>query len=142
MIKKGNKVKVEYTGTFDDGTIFDSSNRGEESHPLEFEVGAGQVIKGFDEAVEGMKVGEEKEIHLEAKEAYGDMNPEMIKTVPKERLPAEAKEGSILAVGLPNGVKIPAKILEMNEKEAKIDLNHPLAGKNLNFKLKIVDIKE
>ncbi len=141
MIEKGNKVKVEYTGTFDDGTVFDTSKHGDHSHPLEFTVGEKQVIKGFDEAVIGMKVGDEKDIHLESAEAYGDINPEMVKTVPRDKLPAEAVEGATLGVGLPNGMQIPAKVIEIKEKEVKIDLNHPLAGKALNFKIKIIDVE-
>lgn len=138
--KKGNKVKVEYTGTFDDGTVFDSSEK--HGKPLEFELGKGMVIKGFDDAIEGMKEGEEKEISLESKEAYGDHNPDLIKKVPREQLPQdkEVKAGMMLAVGLPNGQQLPATITEVGEKEVTIDMNHPLAGKKLNFKLKLAEI--
>lgn len=142
-IKKGNKVKVDYTGTFDDGTVFDSSKHGDHSHPLEFEAGSGQVIKGFDQAVIGMNKGDEKDFHIESKDAYGDPNPEMIKKVPKDRLPKdkELKPGMMLAVGLPNGMQLPAKITKVEEKEVEIDLNHPLAGKDLNFHIKIIDVQ-
>ncbi|NQU98702.1 peptidylprolyl isomerase [Candidatus Woesearchaeota archaeon] len=139
-IKKGDKVKVEYTGTFDDGTVFDASEK--HGKPLEFEVGAKQVIKGFDDAVVGMKKGEEKEIKLASKEAYGDPNPMLVKKVPREQLPKDQdpKPGMMLVIGTPDGKQIPARITDVTDKEITVDINHPLAGKNLNFKLKIADI--
>lgn len=142
VIKKGDKVKIDYTGSFDDGTVFDSSEK--HGQALEFEVGKGMVIKGFDEAVVGMKKDEEKEIHLKSTEAYGDHNPDLIKKVPKEQLPQdrEVEAGMMLAVGLPNGQQLPAMITAVDEKIVTIDMNHPLAGKALNFKLKVVSINE
>ncbi|MBI2581621.1 FKBP-type peptidyl-prolyl cis-trans isomerase, partial [Candidatus Woesearchaeota archaeon] len=103
-VKKGNKVKVDYKGTFDDGTVFDASEK--HGQPLEFEVGSGQVIKGFDEAVMGMKKGEEKNITLPPVEAYGEVKAELRKKVPRQQLPQdqEPKVGMILSVGLPNGM--------------------------------------
>ena len=86
-VKKGDKVKIEYTGTFDDGTVFDSSEK--HGQPLEFEAGAGKVIKGFDEALIGMKKGEEKDITLKPSEAYGDHNSQLVKKVPKNKLPPD-----------------------------------------------------
>ncbi|MCK5373322.1 MAG: FKBP-type peptidyl-prolyl cis-trans isomerase, partial [Candidatus Aenigmarchaeota archaeon] len=84
-VKKGDKVKVEYTGTLEDGTVFDSSEK--HGEPLEFEVGAGQMIKGFDDAVVDMEKGDEKEITLKPADAYGDPNPQLIQKVPKDKLP-------------------------------------------------------
>ena len=138
-VKKGNKIKVEYTGTLDDGTVFDTS---EGKKPLEFEVGSGQIIKGFDDAVTGMKKGEEKEIKLKPTEAYGDHNPQLIKKVPRDKLPAgkEPKVGMMLALGTPDGRKFPAKITEVTDKEVTLDLNHPLAGKTLIFKIKVIEV--
>ena len=137
-VKKGDKIKVEYTGTLDDGTVFDTSK---EKEPLEFEVGSGQIIKGFDEAVVGMEKGEEKSIKIESKDAYGDPNPELTKKIPREHLPKEQelKPGMMLRLKTPDGRQIPAKITEVTDKEITIDLNHPLAGKSLNFKVKIVE---
>jgi len=139
-VKKGDKIKVEYTGTLDDGTVFDSSEK--HGQPLEFEVGSGQIIKGFDEAVVGMKEGEEKEIKLPPEQAYGDPNPQMVQKVPKDKLPKEieAKEGMILMMALPNGQQLPARLVKVEETEVTIDLNHPLAGKTLNFKIKVIGI--
>lgn len=141
-VEKGNKIKIEYTGTLDDGTVFDSSEK--HGKPLEFEVGSGMVIPGFEKAVIGMEKGEEKEVKIESADAYGEPNPELVKKVPREQLPKdkEIKAGMMLAVGLPTGQQIPAKITEADDKEVTIDLNHPLAGKTLNFKIKVVDITE
>ena len=122
-VKKGDKVKVEYTGTLDDGTVFDSSEK--HGKPLEFEVGSGMVIPGFDNALIGMKKGEEKEVKLESKDAYGDPNPELVKKVPKDKLPTdkELKPGMMLGVGLPNGTQLPAMIKEVGDKEERFHIN-------------------
>lgn len=137
-IKKGDKIKVEYTGTLDDGTVFDTS---EGKQPIEFEVGKGMVIPGFDNAVVGMKKEEEKEVKLEAKDAYGERNDQLLKKVPKEQLPKgpEPKVGMMVGLSTPQGQQIPAKITEVTDKEITIDLNHPLSGKTLNFKIKVVE---
>ena len=134
-IKKGDKIKVEYTGTLDDGTVFDTS---EGKQPLEFEAGAAQVIRGFDEAVIGMEEGGEKTIKLAQEQAYGPKNPEL--KIPRDKLPAgqEPKPGMMIGLQTPQGQQVPAKITEVTENEISIDLNHPLAGKNLTFKIKIV----
>ena len=138
-VKKGDKIKVDYTGSLEDGSVFDTS---EGKQPLEFEAGVGMVIKGFDDAVIGMKVGEEKEVKIPVDQAYGQPNPEMIKKFPRAQLPAEPKPevGMMIAVGTPDGQKFPAKIAEVSDTEVSLDLNHPLAGKALKFKLKLVEI--
>jgi FKBP-type peptidyl-prolyl cis-trans isomerase 2 len=139
-VGNGDKVKVEYKGTLDDGTVFDSS----EAHgePLEFEVGTGQIIPGFEEAIMGMEEGEEKEFKLEPSEAYGEHNPELVKPVPRDKMPLDEdpETGMILLTELPNGAKIPAVITEVTKEEVTIDLNHPLAGKALTFEIKVVGI--
>ncbi|MBN2111926.1 peptidylprolyl isomerase [Candidatus Woesearchaeota archaeon] len=142
-VKKGDKIKVEYEGKLDDGTVFDSTGK-HGGEPLEFEAGAGSVIKGFDNAVIGMKKGDEKEINLKPAEAYGEPNEQLVKKVPRSQFPEkmELKAGTMLALRAPNGMQIPAKITEVSDSEVTIDLNHPLAGKNLNFKIKIVGINE
>jgi FKBP-type peptidyl-prolyl cis-trans isomerase 2 len=139
-VKKGDKIKVEYTGTFENGEVFDASEK--HGQPLEFEVGAGQMIKGFDEAVVGMAKDEEKEITLKPEEAYGDPKPELIQKVPRDKLPAEPepKVGMMIGVGFEDGRQMPATITEITDKEVTIDLNHPLAGKTLNFKIEVVEI--
>jgi FKBP-type peptidyl-prolyl cis-trans isomerase 2 len=137
-IKQGNKVKVEYTGSFDDGTVFDSS---EGREPLEFEAGSGQLIKGFDQAVIGMEKGQEKTIKIKSSEAYGDVNPELIQKIPRDKIPREydLKVGMILGLGSPDGHQMQARVAEVTSEHITLDLNHPLAGKTLNFKIKVVD---
>ena len=141
-IKKGDKIKVDYTGTLEDGTVFDSTTHGDHSHPLEFEVGAGQLIKGFDAAVVGMKVGEEKDITLKPSEAYGEPKPELVREIPRDQFPKEPepKAGMNLVMQAPNGMKMPIKIAGVTDTTVKVDLNPPLAGKTLKFKIKIIEI--
>ncbi len=143
-VKKGNKVRVEYTGTLEDGTVFDSTQHGDHSHPFEFVVGRGDVIKGFDEAVIGMEVGDEKEITLKPEEAYGEIREDLTKEVPRDNLPKdkEPEPGMTLIMALPDGMQIPAKIKAVEGDRVILDLNHPLAGKTLKFKIKLVEIVE
>lgn len=138
-VKKGDKIRVDYTGTLEDGSVFDSSEK--HGRPLEFEVGAGQLIKGFDEAVIGMKKGEEKEIKLQPAEAYGERNDKLVQEVPRNKLPKDQvpKEGMMLALSTPNGKHLPAMITSVTDEAVKIDLNHPLAGKVLKFMIKVVE---
>ena len=140
-VKKGNKIKVEYEGKLSDGTVFDSSKKHDQ--PLEFEAGSGKVIPGFDKAVIGMKEGEEKTIEIPVDEAYGPRREELVKEVPRDQLPeGDLKVGMMLGVGLPNGQQVPATIAKLDEKSATLDINHPLAGKDLTFTIKVVNIAE
>ena len=143
-IVKGNKVKVEYEGKFDNGEIFDSSKHGEHSHPLEFVVGKSQVIPGFEEAVIGLKKGDEKEIKLESEEAYGNYDSTLKREIPKEVIPEgqEIKEGMIIVMQTPEGYKLPARIVSISDDSFTIDLNHPLAGKKLIFNIKVIGVEE
>ena len=138
-VKKGEWIKVEYTGTLDDGTIFDSTgvNGGD---PLKFQVGSGQLIKGFDESVQGKAIGEEYSIRLEPTEAYGEYKGGLTHKVPRDQFPkdAELHTGLMIMVSGPQG-QMPASIKSIEEDEVIIDLNHPMAGKVLNFKIKIVE---
>lgn len=136
-VKTGDKVKIEYTGTLEDGTIFDSS--ADHGNPLEFEVGSGQVIKGFDDAILGMKEGEEKQFSITPADAYGEHDPTLVQKVPREIFPQDAElvPGLLFEAGLPTGEKVPATITEVQEEIVSVDLNHPLAGKKLNFKIKV-----
>lgn len=140
-VENGNTVKVDYEGSFDDGKIFDSSNGKE---PLEFQVGKHMVIKGFEQAVLGMEKGGEKTIKISAEEGYGKRNEQLVQKVPKEKIPVkeELKPGMMLFFHTPEGQKIGCVITEVGAKEVTVDLNHPLAGKNLNFKIKVVEIKK
>jgi FKBP-type peptidyl-prolyl cis-trans isomerase 2 len=142
VIKAGDKVAVDYTGTLDDGSVFDSTTHESHSHPLEFNAGTGQLIEGFDKAVIGMKVGEEKTFKLTPEQAYGLHNPQMIKKLPRKGLPAspEPKVGMMIGLRTPDGQEFPAAIAGVDKETITIDLNHPLAGKALTFKIKIVGI--
>ena len=143
IVAKGHMVSVDYVGTLDSGEEFDNSTK---NGPISFVAGAGQVIKGFDNAILGMKVGEEKKFKIAKNEAYGDINPELMHKVPLDKLPADiktqAKVGGFIVLQAPTGQQIPAKIAAMDKTSLTLDMNHPLAGKNLNFKIKIVDINE
>jgi len=139
-IKKGSKLVVEYEGKFENGEVFDSS-KNSEAGPLKFEAGAGKVIKGFDEAVMGIEKGEEKEFSINPQDAYGEYNPKLKKEIPRNMVQGEPKAGMMLVIGTPDGRKFPAKIEEVTEEKIVIDLNHPLAGKKLFFKIKILDVK-
>jgi peptidylprolyl isomerase len=138
-VKKGDTVKVEYEGKLDDGTVFDSSKK--HGQPLEFEAGAGKVIPGFDNAVIGMEEGEEKTVKIDVKDAYGERNDQLVKEVPRTQMPeGDIKEGMMLGVGLPNGQQVPATISKVEAETVTLDLNHPLAGKNLTFEIKVIGI--
>ena len=143
-IKKGDKVRINYEGRFESGEVFDSSIHGDHSHPLEFEVGAGQMIPGFDNAVIGMNIGEEKEITLKPEDAYGERNEKFIQKIPLRKMPAGEKieEGMELYVKTPDGHSIPVKISKIVGDMVEIDLNHPMAGKTLIFKINIVSVNE
>tara|TARA_Y100000034_G_C6884445_1_gene405883 strand:- start:408 stop:839 length:432 start_codon:yes stop_codon:yes gene_type:complete len=139
-VKNGDKIKVRYTGTLDDGKVFDS-NEGKDL--LEFEVGKSMVIKGFDEAVVDMEVGEEKEVKIEAKNAYGEPNKDLLHKVPRKQLEEnniKLEKGATLALQAPTGQVFNALIVDLTDTEVSLDLNHPLAGKNLNFKIKVEEI--
>jgi len=138
-VKKGDKIKVHYVGTLNDGTVFDDSKK--HGKPIEFEVGAGQLIKGFDDAVVGMEKNEEKEIKIKPEDAYGEIKPELKQVVPRDKLKIgkEPEVGMQLMLGLPNQPQYPARIIEVNDKEITLDLNHPLGGKTLNFKITVVE---
>lgn len=141
-VEKGNKVKVEYKGTFDDGTVFDASEK--HGQPLEFTAGAGQVVKGFDDAVMGMNVDESKTFKVKPEEGYGEHKADLIKKIPRKDLPEgeEPKVGMMVGLTAPNGQQFPAMITEVSDEEITIDLNHPLAGKQLTFEIKVVGIED
>ena len=137
--KTGDTVKIHYTGTLDDGTQFDSS---EGRDPLEFEVGSGQVIPGFDKAVEGMAVGDEKAVSIEPEDAYGPRHDQMIQEVPKTALPDNLtpEVGMGLQAQGQDGQVINLTVTEVGEESITVDGNHPLAGQALNFDIQLVDI--
>lgn len=137
--KAGDSVKVHYTGKLKDGTIFDSS---EGREPLAFEVGAGQMIKGFDAAVDGMEVGDSKTAEIPAAEAYGEARQDLMFDVPKTNLPEDLKPevGQQLAMTQPDGQQVPVTVAKVEEDKVIIDANHQLAGKDLIFDIQLVEI--
>ena len=139
-IKNNDTVSLHYTGTLNNGEQFDSS---EGRDPLTFEVGAGQVIPGFDKAVLGMKEEESKKFTIPAEEAYGEENAELIYEVPKSSIPEELKphEGQRLVSNLNDGRQIPVTVKAIKEDTITLDANHPLAGQDLTFDIKIVEVK-
>jgi peptidylprolyl isomerase len=139
QVKKGDKVKVHYHGRLTSGKTFDSSAG---RQPLEFEVGSGMVIKGFDAGVTGMKAGEKKTITIPAEEAYGPKNPDMLMDYPKDRFPADMQMevGMPLMMSDPGGQRFQVKISEIKEEIIVLDANHPLAGEELIFDLELVEI--
>ncbi len=143
-IEDGDKVTIEYEGKLESGEVFDTSKHKEHSHPLEFEIGSGKVIPGFEKQVKGMEKDEEKEFTLKPSEAYGEANPELIREIPKTALPKdqEPKKGMFLMMNTPDGKQFPARISEIKKDKIMVDLNHPLAGKNLIFNIKVTDIKK
>ncbi len=134
--KNGDTVQVHYTGKLENGEVFDSSyERGE---PLSFQVGSGQMIKGFDAGVVGMSIGEKKTITIEAKDAYGEYDPLKVLSIKKEELSGLGVEPEVGMTLSANGV--PVKIVEINGDEVKMDFNHFLAGKTLIFEIEMVKI--
>jgi FKBP-type peptidyl-prolyl cis-trans isomerase 2 len=138
--KKGDKVTLEYTGMLDDGTVFDASSNHDK--PLQFEVGGGRVIPGFDKAVTGMRLGEEMKFTIPPAKTYGKPNPKLIKKVSRKEIPQDRKPevGMRLVMETPEGRKMQALITEVNPDYIILDLNHPLAGKALTFKIKVIKI--
>ncbi len=158
--KQGDTVRVHYTGTLDDGTVFDSSEASQESggcscsssscssdadcgrEPLEFRIGAGHVIPGFENAVIGLSIDDRVTVKIPADEAYGPIQEQMVAVVDRTDLEGgiEPIEGQHLEVLLQNGSSMPVLITEVNEKSITIDGNHPLAGMDLTFSIKLVEI--
>ena len=137
-IQDGDTIKIDYTGTLDDGSVFDCSD---EREPLQFTVGAGQVIPGFEEAVRGMEEGQKKEFRIEPSEAYGEYDEALTQQIPRTviRSDMEIQEGMMLLVKTPDGQEIPAKVADVGDEQVTLDMNHPLAGKALNFNIKVIE---
>ena len=138
-IKDGDTVSVHYTGTLASGEVFDSSV---ERDPLKFTLGKGQLIPGFEHAIMGLSVGEKATTNIPSLEAYGEHNPEMVIEVPMNQLPPQldAQVGMQLQLNQPDGQAIPVQITRIDGETVTIDANHPLAGKDLNFDIEVVEI--
>ena len=134
VVAEGDTVSVMYTGTLDDGTVFDSSEGGA---PLTFVVGQGQMIAGFEAAVYGMAVGDKKNIHIEPADAYGERRDDRVVTLPRDGAPAGLKVGDRVQLG--NGA--PATVVEITADSVTVDANHELAGQALNFAIEVVSVE-
>ena len=138
--KDGDHVAVHYTGRLEDGTVFDSSRGGA---PIEFELGSGTVIPGFDNAVRGMAVGEHREIRIAPEDAYGPRREELRVPVPRDQFPPDVdpQVGQVMAVQVAPGQDALATITAVDEETVTLDLNHPLAGETLVFDIELMDIR-
>jgi peptidylprolyl isomerase len=138
--KPGDTVRIHYTGTLEDGTVFDSSAGRE---PLEFTVGAGEVIPGVDEAVIGMEPAEVKSTEIPPEQAYGPRLPEMVAIVDREQLPPglELTVGQELAVQQAGGIELSVTVTDLTPTRVTLDANHHLAGRSLRFDLELVEVK-
>lgn len=139
--ESGDTVRVHYTGTLDDGTVFDSSRDGD---PLEFVLGEGQVIEGFEEALLGMTEGESREVELPPEKAYGERSDDLVISVDRSELPEDLdpEVGQTLAVETGDEEEMAAWVAEVGEDAITVDLNHPLAGRKLNFEVELVALPE
>ena len=141
QVKENNTVKVNYTGKLADGQVFDSS---EGKEPIEFTLGQGQLIPGFEKGLIDMKLNEKKTITVTKEEAYGDVNKDLIQEVKKTELPQDMtpEVGMGLVSKSPDGQEMNLMVVEVKEESIVIDGNHPLAGKELVFDLEVIEIKE
>ena len=139
-VKTGDTVKIHYTGTLANGDVFDTS---EGRDPLEFAVGSGQIIPGLDTAIPGMTEGEEKTVNVPADQAYGPVQEQARQAVPRGDIPADIplEVGLQLQMQSPEGQVIPVTVVDVSEEAVTLDANHPLAGKDLTFDIKVVEIK-
>ncbi|RXK80335.1 peptidylprolyl isomerase [Chlorobaculum sp. 24CR] len=139
QVKKGDKVLVHYTGTYEDGTVFDSSA---ERDPLEVTVGSGMVIQGFDRALVDMEPGQKKTVNIPVDEAYGPRAEELIAEIKREQVPADIplEVGQQLQLSLADGGEAIVLIVDLTDTTVTLDANHPMAGLDLNFELELVEI--
>jgi len=140
MAKDGDTVNVHYTGKLEDGTVFDSSV---EREPLEFTLGAGTIVPGFEEAVRGMQAGQSKTVTIPSQEAYGPRRDEMVLVIERTELPPELKPdvGQQLQMQQSDGRAVSVLVTDVSETTITIDANHPLAGKDLTFEIELLEIK-
>jgi FKBP-type peptidyl-prolyl cis-trans isomerase SlyD len=139
VIQDGSIVSIEYTLTDETGKVIDSSSGKE---PLTYIQGAGQIVPGLEQKLNGLKVGDRKQVQVKPEEGYGLPNPQAFQEIPKEKIPPDAqKVGAILMSKTSEGQSIAMRVHEVKDKTVVVDLNHPLAGKTLNFDVKVTDIK-
>ncbi|MDD7971536.1 FKBP-type peptidyl-prolyl cis-trans isomerase [Roseinatronobacter alkalisoli] len=137
--KAGDTVRIHYTGTLSDGSVFDSS---EGRDPLEFQLGTGAIIPGLDRAIDGMTVGDQKTVTIPSAEAYGEYQPEARQEVPRDQIPDHIPldPGTMLQMQTPDGRAMPVTVAEVTDQAVTLDANHPLAGKDLTFAVEVVSV--
>lgn len=138
-VENGAYVSVHYTGTLGNGEVFDTSSGRE---PMEVCMGAGQLIKGFEDQLMGMALNEKRTFTLAPEDAYGPRNDSMMHSVPRSEVPADldVQIGMMIGLSTPEGHHVPARIVKMDDQELTMDLNHPLAGESLTFEIEVVGI--
>lgn len=137
--KPGDTVRIHYTGTLADGSTFDSSHGRD---PLEFTLGEGQIIPGLEREIDGMAIGESKQVSVPAAEAYGDRDPDRTHAIPREQVPDHVPLdiGTRLQLQSPDGQTVAVTVAEVSEAQVVLDANHPLAGEDLTFDVELVEI--
>jgi FKBP-type peptidyl-prolyl cis-trans isomerase 2 len=139
MIKEGSKVKAHYTGRLTNNEEFDSSLK-EGGAPIEFVIGQGQLIPGFENGILGLAPGDKKTIEVSAVEAYGEYRDELLVTVPKSNAPQGVQVGQSLQANMQNGEMVTFMVREINDDNVIVDANHPLAGQVLLFDIEILEV--
>ena len=137
--KPGDKVRIHYTATFDNGEVLDSSR---DREPLQFVLGGGEVIKGLEEGVAGMKEGDSRKVHVTAADAFGERNEKKFTTIDRERVPKnlEIKIGMQLKLNKSDGSSIPVRVTKITDDKVRLDTNHPYAGKAINFEIELLEV--
>ena len=140
-VENGLYISVEYTGTLQNGEVFDTSQRGQ---PLEIQIGAGELIEGFERELMGMSINEKKSFTLDPEDAYGQRDESLTRDFARADFPPEIEpqKGMTVALQTPEGRQIPAQITYLDEEKLSVDLNHPLAGQTLTYKIEVVGISQ
>jgi peptidylprolyl isomerase len=138
-VENGKFISVEYTGTLDNGRVFDSSKG---HQPLEIQMGAGQLIRGFEAQLMGMALNEKKVFTIASEDAYGSRNDDLVQSVPRSHVPPEMdlQIGMVVGLSTPDGRQMPARVVNLDDEQVTMDLNHPLAGESLTFEIEVVGI--
>lgn len=136
MIQSGSKVSIEYTLTLDDGSKVDSNVGGE---PLVYTQGEGQIIRGLETEMEGMTTGDEKQVRVEAKDGYGEVDPDALREIDTAQVPEDARQVGAMLMAQGHGA--PIRVAELRGETIVLDFNHPLAGKDLNFAVKVLTVE-
>lgn len=139
--QEGSTVKIHYTGKYEDGSVFDSSR---ERDPMEFVIGEGQTIPGFEEAAVGMAPGDIKSVTITPDKGFGDHEDDMVQDVPRDQLPTDldVELGNVLEVTAPDGESYNVRVVKMDDETITLDANHPLAGETLSFDLEMVEVSD